>query len=78
MAASLAALVLDLERAGHSRDVVEKFVMRCIFTMSAEDIGLLRDDVFKSALRHRPQTTSRKVSDRNRLQSPISDIELRS
>lgn len=40
VAETLAALARSLEGAGHSSEAVARFLMRCIFTMFAEDVGL--------------------------------------
>ena len=45
----LAELAKGLERE-HPPEKVAKFLMRCVFCMFAEDIGLLRDKVFTQAL----------------------------
>lgn len=50
VAEELAKLATELERDGHSPDVVAKFLMRCVFTMFAEDIGLLREGIFTASL----------------------------
>src|SRR5258706_12705808 len=39
VAERLADLAKDLESAGHAPDLVSKFLLRCVFTMFAEDIG---------------------------------------
>ena len=41
IAARLAELAKSLERAGHPAQPVAQFLMRCLFTMFAEDVGLL-------------------------------------
>ncbi len=46
VAAHLAELARALEKAGNKPDAVATFLMRCIFTMFAEDIGLLPRRVF--------------------------------
>lgn len=46
VAAHLAELARLLENTGHSPDRVAQFLMRCIFTMFAEDVGLLPSGVF--------------------------------
>ncbi len=46
IAYELAALAKDLEDSGNPQEVVSKFLMRCVFTMFAEDVGLLPDKVF--------------------------------
>lgn len=46
----LAALAKSLEKAGHAPESVATFLMRCLFTMFAEDVGLLPTDSFKSLM----------------------------
>jgi len=41
LAGQLAALSAQLERAGHSSEAVAQFLMRCLFTMFAEDVELI-------------------------------------
>ncbi|MEK7668165.1 MAG: DNA methyltransferase, partial [Gemmatimonadota bacterium] len=50
LAAKLADLAADLERQGYAQERVARFVMRCVFTMFAEDIGLLPDEPFRQVL----------------------------
>jgi hypothetical protein len=50
IAEDLAALAGDLEKAGHPAESVATFLMRCIFTMFAEDVGLLPERMFTDAL----------------------------
>lgn len=50
VAAHLADLSRLLEKAGHDPSAVARFLMRCLFTMFAEDIGLLPKDGFKRLL----------------------------
>jgi hypothetical protein len=50
LAEQLAHLAKRLEDDGHPSEVVAKFLMRCLFTMFAEDIGLLKDKLFSTAL----------------------------
>lgn len=50
VAEELAKLATELEHDGHPPEVVAKFLMRCVFTMFAEDIGLLREDIFTASL----------------------------
>lgn len=47
----LAKLATRLEKAGHAQETVARFLMRCLFTMFAEDVGLLPDKVFTKALK---------------------------
>jgi len=44
IAAQLAKLAISLEKAGHEADAVSAFLMRSLFTMFAEDVGLLMRD----------------------------------
>jgi hypothetical protein len=50
IAARLAELSGSLERRGHSHEEVARFLIRCVFTMFAEDVGLLQDQPFTTAL----------------------------
>lgn len=50
LAAQLAALSAQLEQAGHGSEVVAAFLMRCLFTMFAEDVKLIPEDSFKGLL----------------------------
>jgi hypothetical protein len=50
VAAHLAGLAQSLQDAGHPREVVARFLMRCLFTMFAEDVGLLPRDLFTDAI----------------------------
>jgi hypothetical protein len=59
IAARLALLGRSLEKAGHSPERVALFLMRSLFTMFAEDIGLLPKDSYRELLRGligKPQT----------------------
>jgi SAM-dependent methyltransferase len=51
IAAKLAELAKSLEAAGHHADDVAQFLMRCLFTMFAEDVELLPRDSFRDLLR---------------------------
>ncbi len=53
VAAELAKLSRWLEDSGHDPQVTASFLMRCIFTMFAEDVELLKGEVFTTALRDR-------------------------
>ena len=46
----LARLAKSLETAGHPADSVAAFLMRCLFTMFAEDVGLLPERAFTDLL----------------------------
>lgn len=50
IAAHLAELARELEEAGHDSERVATFLMRCLFTLFAEDVGLLPERVFSEAL----------------------------
>jgi len=50
IAAKLAELAKSLEAAGHHADDVAHFLMRCLFTMFAEDVELLPRDSFRNLL----------------------------
>jgi hypothetical protein len=53
VAGHLADLAKTLEKAGHAPDAVATFLMRCIFTMFAEDVSLLPEQIFTSTLAER-------------------------
>jgi hypothetical protein len=54
IAARLAELARSLETARHAPELVAQFLMRCLFTMFAEDVGLLPTDAFRDLLdKHR-------------------------
>jgi hypothetical protein len=53
VAAELAKLSRWLEDQGHGAEATANFLMRCIFTMFAEDVDLLQNDVFTRALEER-------------------------
>lgn len=50
VAIHLAELAKSLEGSGNPPKVVAQFLMRCIFTMFAEDIGLLPNQIFTKGL----------------------------
>lgn len=50
IADKLATLAKSLEGAGHAPQSVATFLMRCLFTMFAEDVGLLPENSFKSLM----------------------------
>ena len=65
IAAQLAELARSLEKSGHDAQAVAQFLMRCLFTMFAEDVKLLPQDSFRTLLtRHReqPDTAMRMVA----------------
>ncbi len=50
IAKRLAQVSVALEKQGHAADDVAMFLMRCLFTMFAEDVGLLTARSFKGML----------------------------
>ena len=50
IAVRLATLARSLETAGHAAEPVAQFLMRCLFTMFAEDVKLLPSDSFRDLL----------------------------
>ncbi|MCX6873156.1 MAG: class I SAM-dependent DNA methyltransferase [Verrucomicrobia bacterium] len=52
IAGRLAVLAKSLESDGHDPQVIAGFLQRCLFTMFAEDVGLLPEDGFKTLLAH--------------------------
>ncbi len=62
IASRLAELAKSLEGSGHSPESVAQFLMRCLFTMFAEDVRLLPSDCFRDLLdryREQPATAMR-------------------
>ena len=51
VAGHLAVLAKKLEDDGHDATLVAQFLMRCLFTMFAEDVGLLPEGIFTRALK---------------------------
>ena len=51
VAAHLAELAKKLEDDGHDQELVAQFLMRCLFTMFAEDVGLLPEGIFTKELK---------------------------
>ncbi len=51
VAGYLANLAKRLEAEGHGQERVATFLMRCLFTMFAEDVGLLPENLFTHAIR---------------------------
>jgi hypothetical protein len=51
VAGHLANLAKKLEDDGHDATLVAQFLMRCLFTMFAEDVGLLPEGMFTKALK---------------------------
>lgn len=50
IAAHLAELAASLEDRGFDQERVARFLMRCVFTMFSEDVGLLPDEPFRRLL----------------------------
>ncbi|TKC99643.1 class I SAM-dependent DNA methyltransferase [Polyangium fumosum] len=50
IAEKLARLAASLETRGYPQERVSRFLMRCVFTMFAEDVRLLRDEPFRRML----------------------------
>ena len=50
LAGQLAVLSTQLEQAGHPSDVVAAFLVRCLFTMFSEDVGLIPNGSFLGLL----------------------------
>ena len=55
LAGYLANLSAQLERNNHAADVVAQFLMRCLFTMFSEDVGLIPKESFTGMLRQYAQ-----------------------
>lgn len=53
IAGHIANLARTLETAGHAPEFVAQFLMRCLFTMFAEDVELIRKGLFAQALQER-------------------------
>lgn len=53
VATHLAELARALDAAGHPSEAIAQFLMRCLFTMFAEDVGLLPNRLFSDALENR-------------------------
>ncbi|WP_083322225.1 class I SAM-dependent DNA methyltransferase [Hymenobacter lapidarius] len=51
LAGYLAGVSAQLERAGHAPELVAQFLMRCLFTMFSEDVGLIPKASFTGMLR---------------------------
>ncbi|RYF73179.1 MAG: SAM-dependent DNA methyltransferase, partial [Cytophagaceae bacterium] len=51
LAGYLASLSAQLEKAGNAPDQVAQFLMRCLFTMFSEDVGLIPKESFTGMLR---------------------------
>jgi len=65
IAAKLAKLARSLEASGHPAEAVAQFLMRCLFTMFAEDVRLLPAESFRNLLKthvERPDTAMRMLA----------------
>jgi hypothetical protein len=65
IAERLATLARSLEQSGHAPEAVAQFLMRCLFTMFAEDVRLLPNDSFRDLLakhREQPDTAMRMLA----------------
>ncbi|MGN2246908.1 class I SAM-dependent DNA methyltransferase [Frateuria sp. GZRR35] len=65
IARKLAELARSLEADGHAADAVAQFLMRCLFTMFAEDVKLLPPDSFRDLLQQhvdRPDVAMRMLA----------------
>ncbi|GAB4015270.1 hypothetical protein GCM10028808_40120 [Spirosoma migulaei] len=51
LAGYLAGVSSQLERSGHAPELVAQFLMRCLFTMFSEDVGLIPKESFTGMLR---------------------------
>ncbi|HEX8254679.1 MAG TPA: DNA methyltransferase [Thermoanaerobaculia bacterium] len=67
IAAHVALLARELERSGHEPKRVAQFLMRCLFTMFAEDVDLLKGRPFTEALEehwiHQPEAFAGEVEE---------------
>lgn len=86
IAGRLAELAKSLEAAGHAPEAVAQFLMRCLFTMFAEDVNLLPEACFTDLLKEHaedPDTAMRMVEslwadmDRGRFSAAIRKEVLR-
>ena len=59
LAGYLANLSAQLERSGYAPDLVAQFLMRCLFTMFSEDVGLIPKTSFTGMLRKYSETDMR-------------------
>ena len=59
IAKRLAAVSKGLEKRGHNAEEVAHFLMRCLFTMFAEDVKLLPENCFSTWLEHTRSNTSK-------------------
>lgn len=69
IAAGLAELAAELESRGLDTERVARFLMRCVFSCFAEDVGLLPENLFRRTLE-----TARNSGDRDRLTRALTSL----
>ena len=69
IAAGLAELAAELESRGFDTERVARFLMRCVFSCFAEDVGLLPDQLFRRTLE-----TARASGDTERLGLALTSL----
>ncbi|MGH7621105.1 MAG: DNA methyltransferase, partial [Gemmatimonadaceae bacterium] len=69
IAAGLAELAAELEGRGLDTERVARFLMRCVFSCFAEDVGLLPVNLFRRTLE-----TARDSGDRGRLSAALTSL----
>ncbi len=69
IAARLAELAADLEDRGLDTERVARFLMRCVFSCFAEDVGLLPEQLFRRTLE-----TARASGDHDRLAMALTSL----
>ncbi len=69
IASGLAQLASELESRGLETERVARFLMRCVFSCFAEDVGLLPENLFRRTLE-----TARNSGDRDRLTLALSSL----
>ena len=69
IAAGLAELAAELEARGMDTERVARFLMRCVFSCFAEDVGLLPENLFRRTLE-----TARNSGDRERLTLALTTL----
>jgi hypothetical protein len=77
IAERLAAVSKVLERQNHLPEEVAMFLMRCLFTMFAEDVGLLPEKSFKEVLEQCEQDPDTFQHDVGQLWEAMNDGGLR-
>jgi RNase H-fold protein (predicted Holliday junction resolvase) len=69
IAAGLAELAAELESRGLDTERVARFLMRCVFSCFAEDVGLLPENLFRRTLE-----TARRSGDHERLAMALTSL----